>query len=403
MSEERVGLEPGIAYLSNGRLFIKRAGEAVREIESAFGRQVLERQTRSQELHGWKGRSGVWGSMGVAPPEFSQWENAGNNGRLPIAIRSVARGNAPDQIAYVLAVGPMGGLFEYDLAEGTERRLMHRDGFQARDLVKHPASGALAMTVAREDGSTTLSISEDDGRYLKHITLTDSVDEAPAWIDGEGKRLVYQAAEIGRDERGYAVGLSPYAIEQVDLEREEVTVVLEDDEADLLQPRLLADGTLYYVRRPYKPMGRQKTDVLAVLTDVVLFPFRLARAVVHFLHVFSVMFSGKPLITAGGPQQQRPENRYLMLWGHMIDTKKALARADREKSGSLVPKEWTLIRRTSTGNEEVIAEGVLAYDVSPAGEVVYTNGSRVLHVDAAGQQHLLCSDRLIEKVIALDS
>ena len=42
-------------------------------------------------MDAWKGRSGVWGNMGMAPPQWSQWEQEGR-ARRQITFASIARG-----------------------------------------------------------------------------------------------------------------------------------------------------------------------------------------------------------------------------------------------------------------------------------------------------------------------
>src|SRR5207253_1644575 len=77
----------------------------------------------------------------------------------------------------------------------------------------------------------------------------------------------------------------------------------------------------------------------------------------------SLMFSGKPLLTAGGPARQMPDQRYLMLWGKMIDAEKAMRASKDGGSAALVPSSWQLIARSRSGEERVIAKGVVAFDL----------------------------------------
>lgn len=391
-------MEPTIAYLARGRLILKRPGDPPQEIESAFARQAMERQARDESLHGWKGRSGIWGNMGMEPPSWGQWQEP--EPRRAFHFRSVARGDGPGELFYVLDMGPVGGLFQYDAAQDQERRLMHKNDFAARDLARHPQSGSVALASKRGDGTSGIVVGENDGRFLREVTRGDCVDESPHWVAGEGRRIVYQSAPVGRDENGFALGLGPYAIELVDLDSQQITTLVEDEDADLLAPQMLQDGTLYYIRRPYKsPAERNRPNPWLLLQDIVFFPFRVLRSFVYFLNFFSVMFSGKPLMTASGPQPLRPEQRYLMLWGQMIDTKAAMQKAGRNGPADLVPKDWELIRRGPDGSETVLAANVLAFDIGPQQEIVYTNGSAVLALDAAGQTASLCTDALIERVI----
>ena len=83
MSRSKTNL-PAVAWLSSGRLFVKQPSVELQEIESTFGRETIERRMRSEQLHGWKGRSGVWGSMGMAPPDMSQWEDGAPRRRIRI-------------------------------------------------------------------------------------------------------------------------------------------------------------------------------------------------------------------------------------------------------------------------------------------------------------------------------
>lgn len=76
-----------------------------------------------------------------------------------------------------------------------------------------------------------------------------------------------------------------------------------------MQPKLTADGTLYFIQRPYQPRGSERPSSLAILKDIVFFPFRVGQAAVHFLDFFSMMFTGKPLMTASGPQSPSKDSR----------------------------------------------------------------------------------------------
>jgi hypothetical protein len=118
-----------------------------------------------------------------------------------------------------------------------------------------------------------------------------------------------------------------------------------------------------------------------MVKDTVLFPFRLARAVVHFLNVFSVFFSKRPLMTAGGPRQNDPQKEYVHLWGRWLDTEAELRKQGGD-AGNLVPADWQLVRRTPAGTETILARHVISYDLAADGTLVYTNGSGLF----AGQE-----------------
>jgi hypothetical protein len=84
----------------------------------------------------------------------------------------------------------------------------------------------------------------------------------------------------------------------------------------------------------------------------------------------------------------------------MLDADKAADRAD-DGTPALVPKSWELIRRQGS-TEEVVAKGVLCYDLYSDGSVLYSNGSGIYRVDQNGSVERLAKDALIEQVVAVE-
>lgn len=391
-----------VAWISRGRLFVQKPGKPVRELESDFAKQALQRELRDNQLNAWKGRSGVWGNLGMQPPGVAPWENP--DPRRQIRFVSVARGKSSDELFYVLDMGAVGGLFSYDMETDIEKRLVHRQGFVLRHLSRHAVDGDLAMALPREDGTVGLKITRPDGLFGKDITLSDSIDESPCWHPDGSKRLVFQSSAIGRNEHGYAVGQSPYRIEVLDLNSEDLKVLHEEEHFDLLQPSVQADGSMLFIRRPYKATrGKQQVSLLDVAKDVVLFPYRLLRTFVYFFNFLSMMFSGKPLISAGGPENNRPAvNPYLMLWGQAVDTQRIIGQ-DRKGAAKkpLVPNDWLLIRRAADGTETQLAANVLSWDISSDGQICYTDGRRIFHLKADGTASAIADSDVVERIVVL--
>ena len=57
--------------------------------------------------------------------------------------------------------------------------------------------------------------------------------------------------------------------------------------------------------------------------------------------------------------------------------------------------------RSSSKNPSVVATNVLAFDATPSGELVYTNGFALFHRTSDGVTTRLCDDELIERVVLL--
>jgi len=92
----------------------------------------------------------------------------------------------------------------------------------------------------------------------------------------------------------------------------------------------------------------------------------------------------------------------MMVWSNLLDARKA---AEHDSSGtpSLVPKTWELIRRPTGTGEEVVAKGVLSFDMYADGSLLCTNGSGVYRVDPTGAKEALAEGALIEQVVAVEA
>jgi hypothetical protein len=178
-----------------------------------------------------------------------------------------------------------------------------------------------------------------------------------------------------------------------------VTTLAEDPNFDLLIPQLANDGTLFYIRRPYRDPNQPPSPWRAAL-DLVLLPFRLLFAIFQFLNFFTVRYTGNTLTTTGNARQKHADIRKMMVWGNMLDADKAADRAD-DGTPALVPKSWELVRRQGS-TEEVVAKGVLCYDLYSDGSVLYSNGSGIYRVDPKGSVERLAKDALIEQVVAVE-
>jgi hypothetical protein len=347
---------------------------------------------RARQNNEWKSAGMAWqfSSRGMSPGAAGP---AAETRR--IRFSGVSRGGAEGELLYALDTDHVGGLFSLDTGAQYERRIFHRNGFVAADLSRFPGDGTLALSMRAPDGSSCVAVMEGGGKGLKSVTEGDSVDESPSWVPSEQKSLLFQSAGIGRDQRGLFAGLGPYAIQKLELESGNLTTVHEEENNDLLLPRVSADGALYFVRRPYRPHA---VSLWRMVMDVLLFPYRVMRAMVHFLDFFSMMFSRKPLLTSGGPKTEGPDARSLMLWGRFIDAEKALRKAKQGDQGPLVPSDWQLVRRADNGEEQVLAKNVLAYDLCPDGSVVHTNGTAIFHRTSSGESRQLCAGKMIERV-----
>jgi hypothetical protein len=70
--------------------------------------------------------------------------------------------------------------------------------------------------------------------------------------------------------------------------------------------------------------------------------------------------------------------------------------------GISIQTSWQLMRRSKSGEEEMLAKGVLAYDLAGDGRIIYSNGNAIFVRHADGRTEQLVKERMIEQVTVLD-
>lgn len=387
-----------LAYISQGKLYVKLRTEPSRLIESPFAQEAQSRALEIHQRREWKtqGRGGRFMSGGAL------W---GTDNFDPRAMRvefgAVSRGPRPGEILTVLNTDHVGGLFLHDLNSGRETRLLHKERFLVRDLRRHPDLPLTACSISAPNGTARIALLTDETFELTEVTEGDSVDEAPAWVPHCRQTLVFQSAGVGRDAQGYPARLGPYALHRLDVDTGRLETLVEDPAWDFLFPHMDAAGALTFLRRPYEEGSSYSP--FRFFGDVVLFPFRMGRALFHFFNVFSLMFSKKPLTRAGGPKAEDDALGKILLRGRWIDAQKALRDVPRSGApGALVPRSWELVRRSAAGEETVLARRVIAYDIAADGTIVFSTGGALYSMTQGGAPELLERGKVIVQVAVVD-
>lgn len=382
----------GFAFLSNGLVFYRERNSEVRQLQSAYVQESLDRRERARERQSWKQGT----SFGIAAGGSMRSFDAGEK---PVLATSAAFEPNGDML-YFLKDDGIGGLFRREAATGKELRVLLRPNLHLSDLSLSPDGGMLAASSLQSAGVANIVLLNRDGSNFREVTGGDTVDTAPAWIPGSPKRLLFQSSGLARDAQGYIVAQGHASIQVLDMESGSIEPIIEDPTFDHMKPRVCSEGNLLFIRRPYEAPHYGPTSLLS---DALLFPFRLLRAVFHYLNFFSLMYTRKPLTSASGPAVQA-DLKSILLQGRRIDAEKAL-RSERPVQGvpSLVPRSWELVSRTREGVERVLATNVASYDVSADGAVIYSNGRGVFVLDRNGPDGLALRDELVSEVFAANA
>ncbi|MCC6390879.1 MAG: hypothetical protein IT167_09760 [Bryobacterales bacterium] len=383
--------EPSLAFLSKQKLHLRRDG-VTQVVESDFERTVRERSTSIERRHAWKtqGRGAMFmrGAWGAEP-----------NGRDDAPVLRTGLTAGPDgALLYSMETDAVSGIFLLDAA-GVETRLFHTADFRIRHAAIHPDGATLAATVFHADSMrSNIAVLPVHGSDFSEVTEGDSFDQAPRWVPGAKRRIVFQSAGVGRDAAGRFAGLGPCTIQSLDLDSGDLEEAAEEESHDLLQPRQTAAGTLYYIRKPYES-GAPGASLLGALKDAALFPFRMARAVFQYCNIFSMMYTGKPLVSGKGAMHRRMDPRQMFIYGNLARAQMPQAAGD--DAHGLVPGSWELVRRAPGGQTETVAKKVLAFDLAADGSVLCSDGAAITRISPHGRTERIVQAELIEHVLAL--
>lgn len=381
--------DKGFAFLSNGLVFYREPGGEVKQLHSPYVQEAIDRRERDRERQSWKEGTTFNVTAGGGVRSFEANDQP---------LRATSAAFMPNgDLLYFLSDATAGGLFRRVAASGTELRVLHRRHLHLSDLNPSPDGSMLAASVQLSTGIANIVLLDSEGGNHREVTGGDTVDAAPAWIPGAPKRLLFQCSGLARDQQAHIIAHGHASIQMLDMESGSVTPTLDDPRFDFLKPRVSPAGDLLFIRRPYEA---PRYGMWSLLTDTLLFPLRLLRAIFHWLNFFSLMYSRKPLTTASGPALQA-DIKNILLQGRRIDAEKAL-RSERPVQGvpSLVPSSWELVSRTREGVERVLATNVASYDISSDGTIVYSNGRGVFVLGRDGATALALKDELVLDVSA---
>ncbi|MBV8035090.1 hypothetical protein [Roseateles sp.] len=381
--------------IANGELWLHADGTAPQQITSPFAREVMERDERSRRSSAWK-HAPREQQTGVIPTH-SLWGSQAGGITAPPRFLHACFGPDTQTVYYVQRVGEAVGLFRLHVQEQREVRLFHKSKIDIRGLAYHAAQRHLILGVGHEDGTAQIEVYDEEGTLKGAVTGGDSIDAAPSVVPGAGSALLFQSSGVARHaERGFVRAVGHSTLCRLDYRSGSLEVLADDARYDFLAPRIDGAGAIHAIRRPIeKPAGERAGSAL---TDTLLFPVRLLKAVFGFLNVFSMIYGKEPLRSAGGPRTPELDQDVGKIWlqGRLIDLQRV--RDDPQYAGKLVPASWELVRRRSGGDWEVLARHVLSFDLAPDGAVVYSNGIEVLMQRGDAAPTRLAQHEIIESV-----
>jgi hypothetical protein len=309
----------------------------------------------------------------------------------PIRCTGLSRGRHPAELVYSLSTGVVTGLFGF--SGGEEERILHGNEWRVSEPMCEPGAERIACVVSGKHGQSHIAIWRP-GRGIEQVTEGDAQHTAPCWsTDG---RVLFESRVFGYDKHGKVVDLAPATIAELDLLGGSVRTLIEHPEINCTSPRVSNDATVHYLRQP-RPQAKS-VPFWSVLLDALLFPFRLVFALLQYLNLFSLRYSGKPLLSSRNARAKQADVRRAAQIGNLVSA--ANEASDSEETQ--IPQSWVLVRRASDGQETIVAKSVLCFDVYPDGSALWSDGKRVTYVSRDGKATVLGKFGDVGEVLALE-
>jgi len=295
------------------------------------------------------------------------------------------------------------------LSKGLDKRLIYSINYEAGGGIyfKHPnnedlethiradasvrfyeldvnSSGCIAVSCAENHFERHIALIKSDDNSYQVITEGECSDCNPKWSLKDEKLLYYDSAGFGYGSAGQMTGLGPRSIYRINTKTGELDEVLPGDKYEYSHPFEDKDGSLYYIRRPYK----QSKGGMRVI-DYLTAPFKILRAIGGWLDFFSRRYTGESLKTSGAnpaiANTKSPQQ--IFIDGNLLEAEKNLRQNANDKNPGYVPRDWELVVMRPGDKEKVLCTSVMSYCVTCEG-VIYSNGQYIIMGDNAVKVHL---------------
>lgn len=401
-----------VFYIADRKMFrfdtdTQKSVEIKSPVLEEYRTRVLENAKRKE----WKtnGTGAHFTSEGA--PEISA-EAAVQNIRS--SINALSFNN--DCVTYSLSIDDICGIYIHSNDSPTDGILISDSHYR----YTHFDENSMGETVVCSEfaGEKHIGIIKKGRNGCSLLTEGQSRECWPSWSEADSDRIIYSGCGLAltqKDEEyrkelksypqmvldqyysnSYIEG--PYSVYSLDLGTMELEELITDDSQKFsyIKPRETRDGYIYYIKRPYTMAGNQKRSA----GDILMAPFRFLGAIGGFMNFFTMKYSGKTLTNSGASKAKQRSEAQMFIDGNLFDAEKEIMANQKEgdKFPGAVSRAYELCRRAPNGKEEIIKKGVIAYAVSPNGEIICSNGTHLLKLTPDGKgfrEELLLKEKAV--------
>lgn len=392
-------------YIRDGKMF-RFDGENSKEISSWVLDSYISKVKSRAEQNEWKYNGQGAAFTGTAMPHASASERVSS-----IFCRVNCVGEYKDNFLYSIDIDSTNGIYRKSPDSESEGIVLCSSSTAYRSF---DVKGDRLVASAAFAGESHIGVLDLKTGRFDTYTEGHVCDGSPVWSATESGKIYFCSAGLPENEKtapeenaaprgisqmvdemysSSSVTLGPSAICLLDINEGRLTELLSDNSYNYTSPQSMPDGSLYYIRKPYK--HNSGGNSFGCLVDALMLPVRLFQALFGFLNVFSAKYSGKTLSRS---DVKRKDEGQMMIDGNLINAERELKENQRrgDKNPGIIPRSWELHRLDKNGVDILIRTGVAAYRVdSESGEILISNGSYILRIDAEGKEEkLLTADKV---------
>jgi hypothetical protein len=321
-----------------------------------------------------------------------EWKNSGS-GALFTGMQG--SGKAVEEKAYVMGVSGYEGGFIYSInidgVGGMYSKSVADDLYEghitANDSLYIGSINVKGNQCAASVGDSqtrNLAVFELPSGRFTELTEGDTIEDYPSFSIHSENRIFFSSAGLARYPDGTPV-CGPYAAMVYDTSKGEMNELFADEKFDYIRVKDDKKGNIYFIKRPYVSQGQENVNILA---DILLFPWRIVKAVFGFFNYISIIFGGESLRSGSDPhlnintKAKRKSQQELFVDGNVINAESTYNRNKQEgdKFPGLIPHSWELIRIEPDGSQVCLKKGVLDYTLCDNGDILYSNGRAIIRL-----------------------
>lgn len=354
--------------------------------------ETLEKLNKSQE---WK-HQGIGANFRGDTVEYetTSYKNSYYN--------SLNALNSTDKALFSITINDVSGIFIKDFSspKDNEAHVIHSNEASYNGSSPNNNGDKLVTAIKRDYFTSHLAVFDLNTSDFTELTDGDCYDFDATFSKTNSSVIYFATKGVGRNSDGDFVKYSPSSICKYNLDFVDVQEVLSSDNYSFVKPKDDENGNLYYIKRPEKA---KKKSVFRFLLDILLIPYRLIEAIVMFLEMFTMMFTGKGFTKEKRASDVKTSNKHpgeIFIEGNLINVENEYKNNLKHKDGYVgyAPWSWQLIKLSADGTETVIKNGVIDYDIAKNGDIILTNGKHILKITESGKTEKLAEATMCTKV-----